>query len=73
MMKTLLGQHLLPLENDIVHDMKFVRKQDHRKRRPLTAVIAVIKGAAIVRVHDVRETVDALRVAAAVTERDGDR
>jgi dihydropteroate synthase len=37
------------------------------------AIIAVIKGAAIVRVHDVRETVDALRVAAAIMERDGDR
>ncbi len=36
------------------------------------AVIAVMEGAAIVRVHDVRETVDALRVAAAVLERDGD-
>jgi dihydropteroate synthase len=35
------------------------------------AVIAVIEGATIVRVHDVRETVDALRVAAAVLERDG--
>lgn len=36
------------------------------------AVIAVIGGATIVRVHDVRETVDALRVAAAVLEWDGD-
>jgi dihydropteroate synthase len=36
------------------------------------AVIAVIEGASIVRVHDVRETVDALRIAAAVMERDGD-
>jgi dihydropteroate synthase len=36
------------------------------------AVIAVMKGATIVRVHDVRETVDALRVATAVRERDGD-
>jgi dihydropteroate synthase len=36
------------------------------------AVIAVIEGATIVRVHDVRETVDALRVAAAVLEWDGD-
>ena len=35
------------------------------------AVIAVMQGAAIVRVHDVGETVDALRVAAAVLERDG--
>jgi dihydropteroate synthase len=35
------------------------------------AVIAAIEGATIVRVHDVRETVDALRVAAAVLERDG--
>lgn len=32
------------------------------------AVIAALKGAAIVRVHDVRDTVDALRVAAAVIE-----
>jgi dihydropteroate synthase len=37
------------------------------------AVIAVIRGATIVRVHDVRETVDALRVAAAVMKRDKDR
>ena len=37
------------------------------------AVIAVIEGAAIVRVHDVRATVDALRVAAAVMQRSGDR
>ena len=37
------------------------------------AVIAVIEGATIVRVHDVRETVDALRVAAAVMDRDGER
>ena len=37
------------------------------------AVIAVIEGAAFVRAHDVRETVDALRVVAAVMERDGDR
>jgi dihydropteroate synthase len=37
------------------------------------AVIAVIKGATIVRVHDVRETVDAVRVAAAVMDRDGER
>ena len=36
------------------------------------AVIAVMESASIVRVHDVRETVDALRVAAAVRERDGD-
>lgn len=36
-------------------------------------VIAVIEGAAIVRVHDVWETVDALRVAAAVMEQDRDR
>ena len=35
------------------------------------AVIAVIEGATIVRVHDVRETVDALRVVAAVLDRDG--
>ena len=35
------------------------------------AVVAVIEGATIVRVHDVRETVDALRVAAAVLDRDG--
>jgi len=34
------------------------------------AVIAVTRGAAIVRVHDVRETVDALRIAAAVMESD---
>ncbi|HSN51665.1 MAG TPA: dihydropteroate synthase [Woeseiaceae bacterium] len=33
------------------------------------AVIAVVEGAEIVRVHDVRETVDALRVAAAVMEK----
>ena len=37
------------------------------------AVIAVIEGATIVRVHDVRETVDALRVAAAVMDRNGER
>ena len=37
------------------------------------AVIAVIEGATIVRVHDVRATVDALRVAAAVMDRDGER
>jgi dihydropteroate synthase len=30
------------------------------------AVLAVVEGAQIVRAHDVRETVDALRVAAAV-------
>jgi dihydropteroate synthase len=33
------------------------------------AVIAVVEGAQIVRVHDVRETIDALRVAAAVMEK----
>jgi dihydropteroate synthase len=37
------------------------------------AVLAVLAGAAIIRAHDVRETVDALKVTAAVTERDGDR
>ena len=37
------------------------------------AVIAFLEGAAIVRVHDVKETVDALRVAAAVLERGRDR
>jgi dihydropteroate synthase len=36
------------------------------------AVIAVMGGASFVRVHDVRETVDALRVAAAVLQMDGD-
>jgi dihydropteroate synthase len=36
------------------------------------AVIAVMGGASILRVHDVRETVDALRVATAVMELDGD-
>ena len=36
------------------------------------AVIAVMGGASFVRVHDVRETVDALRVAAAVMQLDGD-
>ncbi len=50
--------------------------RDVEERMPASiaaAVIAVIEGAAIVRVHDVRETVDALRVAAAIMERDGDR
>jgi dihydropteroate synthase len=37
------------------------------------AVLAVVAGAAIIRAHDVRETVDALRVTAAVMERDGDQ
>jgi dihydropteroate synthase len=37
------------------------------------AVIAVIRGAHIVRAHDVGETVDALRVAAAVIDKDRDR
>jgi dihydropteroate synthase len=37
------------------------------------AVIAVIEGAAMIRAHDVRETVDALQVAAAVMETDGNR
>ena len=37
------------------------------------AVIAVIQGAQIVRAHDVGETVDALRVAAAVIDKDRDR
>ena len=37
------------------------------------AVIAVIQGAHIVRAHDVAETVDALRVAAAVIDKDRDR
>ena len=37
------------------------------------AVIAAMRGADIVRVHDVRETVDALRVVAAVTELDGSK
>jgi dihydropteroate synthase len=37
------------------------------------AVIAVIEGAAIVRAHDVRETVDALRVTSAVMEKGKDR
>ncbi len=37
------------------------------------AVIAVLEGAAIVRVHDVRETVDALRVTSAVMEKGKDR
>ncbi len=49
--------------------------RDVEERMPASiaaAVIAVIEGAAIIRAHDVRETVDALRVAAAVMERDGD-
>ena len=37
------------------------------------AVIAVLEGAQIVRVHDVRETVDAFRVAKAVMEKGRDR
>ena len=36
------------------------------------AVIAVMNGAQIVRVHDVRETVDALRVASAVMDKKND-
>jgi dihydropteroate synthase len=36
------------------------------------AVIAVMNGAQIVRVHDVRETVDALRVASAVMDAKND-
>jgi dihydropteroate synthase len=32
------------------------------------AVLAVLKGAVIVRAHDVRATVDALRVAAAIMD-----
>jgi dihydropteroate synthase len=32
------------------------------------AVMAVVNGAAIIRAHDVRETVDALKVAQAVME-----
>jgi dihydropteroate synthase len=35
------------------------------------AVFAVVEGARIVRVHDVRETVDAMRVTAAVLELEG--
>jgi dihydropteroate synthase len=35
------------------------------------AVVAVLKGAAMVRAHDVRETVDALKIAAAVMEAGG--
>ena len=35
------------------------------------AVIAVTRGADIVRVHDVRETVDAMRVVAAVRQLEG--
>lgn len=37
------------------------------------AVMAVVGGASIVRAHDVRETVDALRLAAAVIDKDRDR
>jgi dihydropteroate synthase len=37
------------------------------------AVLAVVAGATIIRAHDVKETVDALRVTAAVTVRDGER
>ena len=37
------------------------------------AVIAVMQGVRIVRAHDVRETVDALRVVAAVREQDGSK
>jgi len=47
-----------------------------RERMPASvaaAVIAVTHGAAIVRVHDVRETVDALRIVTAVNESDRSR
>ena len=45
------------------------REIDERMPASLAAaVIAVTNGADIVRVHDVRETVDALRVAQAVME-----
>ena len=50
--------------------------RDVTERMPASiaaAVIAVVEGAQIVRVHDVRETVDALRVAAAVMEKGRDR
>jgi len=50
--------------------------RDVDKRMPASiaaAVIAVIQGAHIVRAHDVGETVDALRVAAAVIDKDRDR
>jgi dihydropteroate synthase len=50
--------------------------RDVEERLPASlaaAVIAFLEGAAIVRVHEVKETVDALRVAAAVLERDRDR
>jgi dihydropteroate synthase len=50
--------------------------RDVEERMPASiaaAVIAVIEGAAMIRAHDVRETVDALQVAAAVMETDGNR
>jgi dihydropteroate synthase len=50
--------------------------RDVDKRMPASiaaAVIAIIQGAHIVRAHDVGETVDALRVAAAVIDKDRDR
>jgi dihydropteroate synthase len=39
----------------------------------VAAALAVVRGASIIRAHDVRETVDALRVTAAVEQLDGDR
>jgi dihydropteroate synthase len=50
--------------------------RDVGKRLPASiaaAVIAVLEGAQIVRVHDVRETVDALRVAGAVMKQGRER
>ncbi|MGI9222935.1 MAG: dihydropteroate synthase [Woeseiaceae bacterium] len=50
------------------------RKVDDRMPASVAAaVIAVTRGADIVRVHDVRETVDALRIAAAIVESEGNK
>ena len=50
--------------------------RDVAERMPASiaaAVLAVSRGATIIRAHDVGETVDALRVVAAVTEMDGEQ
>lgn len=51
---------------------KILGEPDPQKRvaaSVMAAVVAVTKGASIVRVHDVKETVDALKIAAAINEK----
>ena len=62
---------MLPSFKIVVIDNRVRKRRDVSERLPASlaaATISAMKGASIIRVHDVRETVDAVKVVTAMEE-----